>query len=403
VTIEALQAEPLDGRFRSLGVHPGVTVGTVGAQGWNLARRDLPFPVMALRESALASNLRVFHGWCERHGVSLAPHGKTTLAPQLIRRQLEAGAWGMTAATVHQIGVMALGGARRVLLANEVAGVEEARWLELLRQEQGIEIWPFVDSVRGVELLAAAPRATPLPVLLELGDPGGRAGCRDGTQARAVADAVAQAGSLVLAGVTAWEGGLPSAAQVDALLTRTHALAHELDEEGRFDGDEIILSAGGSLFFDRVAELLRPDGFSRPARTIVRSGCYLTHDHGIYATGSPLRDELRPALQLWGQILSCPEPGLALAGFGKRDAPYDLGLPLVEERIDAAGTRHEAHDVEVTAFNDQHAFLAHDGSLEVGDLVVCGISHPCTAFDKWSLLPVVDDEATVIDAVRTLC
>jgi D-serine deaminase-like pyridoxal phosphate-dependent protein len=134
----------------------------------------------------------------------------------------------------------------------------------------------------------------------------------------------------------------------------------------------------------------------------VRSGCYLTHDHGIYAKASPLREELRPALQLWAQVRSCPEPGLAIVGFGRRDAPYDAGLPIVEETVDAAGIRRPARGIEVTAIYDQHAFLAHDGSLAVGDLVVCGVSHPCTAFDKWSLLPLIAEDATVLGAIRTL-
>jgi D-serine dehydratase len=402
VTIDELLAEPLDGRFRSLGLRPGLTVGSVAEQGWRLVDRDVVFPVMALREEALAHNLATFHGWCAANAVSAAPHGKTHCAPQLIRRQLAAGSWGMTAATVHQVWVMALGGAQRVLLANELADAREVRWLELLRREFGIEAFPFVDSVAAVELLAVAQRQSPLPVLIEVGDSAGRAGCRSADEARAVADAVAASSSLVLAGVAAWEGGLPDVDAVDALLERTQALARDLDAEGRFGWDEILLSAGGSLHFDRVAALLRPEGFSRPARTVVRSGCYLTHDDGIYATGSPLRAELRPALQLWAQIRSCPEPGVAIAGFGRRDTSFDAGLPLVEEVVGADGVRRAASGVDVTAINDQHAFLAHDGELAVGDLVVCGVSHPCTAFDKWSLLPLVDEDSTVVGAVRTL-
>jgi D-serine deaminase-like pyridoxal phosphate-dependent protein len=63
-------------------------------------------------------------------------------------------------------------------------------------------------------------------------------------------------------------------------------------------------------------------------RVVLRSGCYLTHDDGLYARASPL-PELRPALELWARVLSCPEPGLAIAGFGKRDAPYDIDLPVI--------------------------------------------------------------------------
>ena len=403
MTVDELLAEPLDGRFRALGIHPGVTLASVAAQGWSLAAGDLVFPVMALREEALAHNLGVFHGWCERQGVSAAPHGKTHCAPQLIRRQLDAGAWGMTAATVHQVGVMVLGGAERVLLANELAQAEEVRWVERLRRERGVEVFPFVDSVAAVDLLAGVERSAPLPVLLELGDRGGRAGCRDEEEARAVAEAIAASGSVVLAGLAAWEGGLPSVERVDALLRRSAELARSLRRRGTF-------RAGRDPPQRRWVAPLRPRRGAAARRTasrgrcatVVRSGCYLTHDHGIYATGSPLRAALRPALQLWAQIRSCPEPGLAIAGFGRRDAPFDAGLPLVEETLRAGGVRRPASGIEVTAINDQHAFLAHGGSLEVGDLVVCGVSHPCTAFDKWSHLPVVAEDSSVVGAVRTL-
>jgi D-serine deaminase-like pyridoxal phosphate-dependent protein len=135
---------------------------------------------------------------------------------------------------------------------------------------------------------------------------------------------------------------------------------------------------------------------------VLRSGCYLTHDDGLYARVSPL-PELRPALELWAHVLSCPEPGLAIAGFGKRDAPYDLGLPTVLALLRAGAPCAPEGALVVEAMADQHAFIRDpSGSLRVGDVLRCGISHPCTAFDKWSLIAVVDDDDLVVDAVRTL-
>ena len=57
----------------------------------------------------------------------------------------------------------------------------------------------------------------------------------------------------------------------------------------------------------------------------------------------------------------------------------------------------------ITRLNDQHAFLrCPAGSpLAVGDLVGLGISHPCTTFDKWSLISVVNDTYDVVGAIRT--
>jgi D-serine deaminase-like pyridoxal phosphate-dependent protein len=354
--------------------------------------RDLALPVLTLRESALANNIAVMQAWCDSRGLSLAPHGKTSMAPQLIRRQLDAGAWGMTAATVRQLAVMHAAGARRVILANQLVGAPEIAWLERERA-LGLEAYVLVDSVASVELLDRE-LASPLPVLIELG--GSRAGCRTEAQALAVADAVAAAPNLVLAGVEGFEGSVGSdrepstLAAVDAFLDRIRSLIEILDARGAFaDVPEILATAGGSALFDRVAERLSFDG---RVRVVLRSGCYVTHDDGAYRDVSPLRGELRPAFELWARVLSCPEPGLAIAGFGKRDAPYDLGLPIIR------GDR----DLEVVSLNDQHAFIRDPGSvLRVGEVIVCGISHPCTAFDKWPLIPVLDDQDVVIDLVRT--
>jgi D-serine dehydratase len=400
VTVEELLAERVDGHYRGFGAVAGaLTVGELGDQGYDLRRGDLALPMLVLRESALAHNLRTMHGWCAERGLALAPHGKTTLAPQLIRRQLDAGAWAMTAATVAQLAVMRCAGAQRVILANQLVGRAEIEWLERERAANPeLDVYCRVDSVAGVAALDAALHA-PLRVLIELG--GTRAGCRTGEQARAVAAAISRAPRLVLAGVEGFEGTLgadrepATLAAVDAFLDRLRELVEALDGEGAFAGvDEIVASAGGSALFDRVAERLRfPDALTRPVRVVVRAGCYLTHDDGIYARASPL-PELRPAIELWSHVLSCPEPGLAIAGFGKRDAPYDLGLPVVKR---PSGT------LRVEALNDQHAFVQDpDGLLRVGDTLVCGISHPCTAFDKWPLIAVVDDDDVVIDAVRTL-
>src|SRR5262245_43772244 len=354
------------------------------ADGVGRPLAEIPLPVLVLRESALAHNLALMQRWCADHGVSLAPHGKTTMAPALIRRQLDAGAWGMTAATVAQMTVMRDAGARRVILANELVGAPEIAWFE--RARAGIDAYCLVDSVAGVRALAAGAQR-PLPVLIELGGP--RAGCRTLAQALAVADAIVP--PLVLAGVEGFEGTLPEE-EVDPFVDRLRELVAALDARGAFAAvEEIIATAGGSAFFDHVVEGLRFSGLSRPVRVVLRSGCYVTHDDGIYAESSPLGD-LRAALELWARVLSCPEPGLAIAGFGKRDAPYDLGLPIVRS---PAG-------VVVESLNDQHAYLRDpDGVLAVGDTIVCGISHPCTAFDKWPLIGVVDDDDVVIGAIRT--
>jgi D-serine deaminase-like pyridoxal phosphate-dependent protein len=383
--------------------------------------RDLLLPTLALRGSALRHNLEVFARWCEENGVSHAPHGKTTMAPQLFRSQLDAGAWAVTAATVAQTRLMWEHGVRRVLLANQVVDPPGLNWVaKTLAADPGFELFVLVDSLAGVErmdaLLGSAGFAGRLDVLLELGASGGRTGVRTMAEADAVAAAVNHAQHLELAGVECFEGIYPpdrageSVARVDALVASLAELLAAVDGRGAFtDRDEIVISAGGSCYPDRAAIVMAAlPPLSRPVRPVVRSGCYLTHDHGRLGGCSPLHAEaghrlgaLEPALELWAYVLSTPERGLALCGFGKRDAPYDVDLPVVLGRAEDDRSRSPVHGARVESLNDQHAFVRHEGDLAVGDLLVLGVSHPCTAFDKWPLVPVLDDHDRVVDTVRT--
>jgi D-serine dehydratase len=404
-------SEPVDWRFKAFPPAEGVAVEDVGAQGWNLLAGDLMLPALVLKERALEHNLRTMAAVCADAGVSLAPHGKTTMAPALISRQLDAGAWAITAATAWQARALHALGVERILLANQVVDDASLRWVASALDD-GVELFVLADSLAGVELLGAVGASRPLPVLVELGVRGGRTGCRTVEEAVAVAEAVGGSPSLVLAGVEGFEGVLGTVEDVDAFVATLRALAVELDRGGAFGGvGEILVTAGGSAWFDRVvAGLAPPWELSRPVRIVLRSGCYLTHDSGFYARLSPLdgRADAGPrlvaALEAWGAVLSVPEPGLAIVGFGKRDVPFDLDLPgpVAVRRRSGAVEALRPGTARVEALNDQHAFVRLDGAgLDVGDWLGCGVSHPCTAFDKWRLIPVVDDDYGVVGAVQT--
>jgi D-serine deaminase-like pyridoxal phosphate-dependent protein len=131
---------------------------------------DLPTPVMVLRETALAHNLSVMASYCSAWGVDIAPHGKTTMAPQLWERQLAAGAWGITAATAGQARVMRARAVGRVLIANEVVDPVAIAWMAEQLVDPGFELLCYVDSDRAVDILDAGLRAAgairPLGVLV---------------------------------------------------------------------------------------------------------------------------------------------------------------------------------------------------------------------------------------------
>ncbi|MGZ5213071.1 MAG: alanine racemase [Actinomycetota bacterium] len=396
-----------------------VSIADVAGRGWTLA--DLPTPVMVLRERALAHNLSLMAEYCRAWGVDIAPHGKTTMAPQLWDRQLAAGAWGITAATVDQARVMRAAGVPRVLLANELVDPVAIAWVAEQLADPAFELLCYVDSDRTVDILDAGLRAAgaerPLSVLVELGFEGGRTGCRTIPEAVHVASRVRSADALVLAGVSGYEGTLcqerstECVALVLGFLDRLRELTSTMIDAGSFEGaDRIVLSAGGSAFFDLVVDRLRgPWPSDADVRLVLRSGCYLTHDAGIYERLSPLpsRDGARgfqPAMELWCHVLSRPEPELAILGFGKRDVSFDVDLPFPRVVRTGSGASVDVGDgLEIRSLNDQHAYgrLRPGFALDVGDRVGLGICHPCTSFDKWRTLAVVDEDDRVVDAIAT--
>ena len=406
--------EPLDGRDRWLPEGAGqVPLDGVAGRGWH-ALSDLMHPVLVLKDAALRHNLDLMARFCRQHGVSLAPHGKTTMSPQLVARQLDAGAWGVTAASPAQARLFRAWGVDTIVIANQVVDPLGLAWIagELERHPE-VRLFCLADSERAVSLMDEALGGRgPLPVLVEMGLAGGRAGCRTLDEGRRVAAAVRRSRSLLLAGVECFEGVVHEPDErVDGVLRDVRALTESLGREGAFDAvREVLVTAGGSSFFDRVVHHLAGGWeLGRPVRVVLRSGCYLTHDHGDYERLSPFGgrlpewEPLRPALELWGMVHSRPEPGLAIVGFGKRDASYDVALPrpLCVRRPD--GSTREAAGIEVFRLNDQHAYvrLPAGDDLAVGDRLGCGLAHPCTVFDKWRSMPVVDDAYRVLGAVRT--
>ncbi|MGW2572208.1 amino acid deaminase [Streptomyces sp. NPDC001537] len=411
-----LAGERVDHRFKGLPPDAdGLTVGELAAQRRNLFTGGFATPVLALSAERLEHNLALMETYATRHGLAFAPHGKTTMAPQLFRRQIERGAWGITLAVPHQVRVARAFGIQRVFLANELVDPAALRWISAeLDADPEFRLVCYVDSVRGVELMDTALQgaARPLDVVVELAaGEGARTGVRTEAECAAVADAVAGTGTLRLVGVAGYEGEVPQAdpERVHAWLRRLVALAVDFDKAGRFAGlDEIVVSAGGSAWFDAVADVFAeiPE-LSAPVLKLLRSGAYVSHDDGHYRKLTPFNrvpeeGALEPAFRLWAQVVSRPTADQAFVNAGKRDAAYDLDLPFAQV-VRRDGAERPATGISVTALSDQHAWLrtTEEADLEVGDWLGMGLSHPCTSFDKWQLIPLAQADGTVVDYIRT--
>lgn len=390
---------PVDWRTKGL----WLPSGGESVLGCGLFDGPFTWPVMVAKRSAIEANIATMARYCAAHGVDHAPHGKTTMAPSLFAAQLAAGAWAITVATANQALAARRFGVPRVLLANELLDPKVLRWAAD-EVAAGWEFLCYVDSLAGVAAArgAVAGSAGRLRVLVEVGFPGGRTGGRSVAEVLAVARAVASADGLDLAGVAAFEGLLPDPTAVRALLADVRTVAEQIAPLGP---EAPIVSAGGSLYFDLVVAELHGTAARLGGRLVLRSGAVVSHDDGVYADGTPFRrapeeGALAAALQVWAQVLATPEPGLSIVGAGKRDLPFDEGMPVPLRVRTVDGALRPLPGARVDRLNDQHAYV-RGADLHPGDLVHLGISHPCTAFDKWRVIPVVDDDYRVVDLIHT--
>lgn len=416
------RASVIDQTTKGFGVDEPTSIAELVSQRPSIFDGPFVWPLMVLDGAAMHHNIDLHAEFCRARGFELAPHGKTMMAPAIFAAQFAAGAWGMTAATISQVRAYRAFGIDRIVLANELVDYRGLRWLlDELERSPELEFWCWVDSVRGVELLGEAltehAGSRNLHVLVELGHHRGRTGVRTRAEAIEVARATSGVQRLQLDGVALYEGTISGAsteqnlAAVAALVDEARHVVESLCTERLLDRDRVIVSAGGSAYFDVVADHLSepwPEGIT--PTLVLRSGAYVTHDDGLYEDisgygrlGTPERP--RPALHLWALVVSRPEHDLALAGFGKRDAPIDAGMPVPTRVRRSDGTIEPLEGWTVTNLNDHHAHLYRSRddatAIEVGELIEVGISHPCTAFDRWKFIPIVDEEYRVVDCAET--
>ena len=389
-------------------------------------RGDLPFPVAVLKESALAHNLAWMADFTRATGVLLAPHGKTTMAPQLFARQIEAGAWGITFATMQQASL----GVRIGPAAHHPR--QSAR---RPRGHRAGDASRCDDAGPG----AARPRRFDRAVAADRG-------ARNAARRRAAAQRAAGNGNRRRPrrlphrrrgdGGGARRRGEPRGPAFRRRVLRR--LERHRRRRGRSDRGRALdarratrwrgsamrkassarrrsrFRPGGSAVFDLVARGL-PLPLSRPVRTILRSGCYVTHDSGFYERflrAGPRAKRRRMARARRAQ-----------AGAGNLDARSSRDpSPVSRSSRSASATRRSISTCRcrspacgtACARRSTRAGASTSSTTStptcrfrptptsrVGDLVGCGISHPCTTFDKWRWMPVVDDDYGVTGAIRT--
>jgi D-serine deaminase-like pyridoxal phosphate-dependent protein len=371
----------------------------------NIFNSEFQFPIMVIKESALLSNIQTMAEFCREIGAEIAPHVKTTMSPQIAEMQLKAGAWGVTVADFVQAEVFRNRGFKKIIIANEIVSETVISEISEINATNKYEIIFYVDSLIGLELIQkATPQKGKINLLIEIGVDSGRGGIRDLSLVREIAIKIKNDHRLKLRGVTGFEGAVPEATRTiegeNSVASFCQRIVAAAEIAFEFKSDEIfIVSAGGSAYFEIVGKELGK--FTKPKLLLLRSGGYVTHDHIYYENLYPWRgshNPLKPAIEIWSQVISKPENNLGILNLGKRDVGTDLDnpIPILKFEDEILG-----FSGKIEKLNDQHAFLKSSDKFEIGTLIGLGISHPCTTFDKWRVIPLVNDNYDVVDLIET--
>lgn len=416
----------------SRGVPPGfgeLTSRTIAVQHWHPSDGAMSLPLLSLDLAIYDDSRAAMFDVCAEFGIGIAPHAKTPMAPALARNFVEQGAWGTSVADLRQAGVMLRYGLRRLLIANEIGGLNAIKRLaQLLSVYRDAEIHLFVDSVEFVQSLAAIwavdKHLPTIHLLLEVGC--GRGGVQTQGEIEALLSCLGKVDEprLQVSGVAAYEGttNRPNEDELqNALCDLFDRVGSALRAVREFVGPDkpLLLSAGGSSLFDYVivhcVPMTKRDGNTM---LLLRNGACFFSDHG------PIRDRLqalasrkllgeaaslriaksfRPALRLWAEVLSTHSDGTVICGLGLRDAAHDQGLPvpfyLWREGRRAADINGSGN---LTKLNDQHAFVQIPGvEVQIGDVVEFGVRHPCTTIDKHDLIYGIGENEKIQTVFRT--
>lgn len=371
----------------------------------NLFTANFQFPIMVLKESAVKNNIAQMMSFCNSVNAELAPHVKTTMSPQLAQMQVAAGATALTVANFWQGSIFLKYGFKNLIIANEVLDPTAIAAIARINRQKQAEIIFYVDSILALEIIQ---KYTPLEgeqnLLIEIGTDNGRGGVRDLSQVAEIAQRISADSRLNLIGVTGFEGAVPDAARGRRGERKISKFCQKIVAAAQlaypYKSDQpFVISAGGSAYFDIVARELNK--FEKPRRLLLRSGGYITHDHKYYEEIYPFAStdrSFQPAIEVWGQVISKPERDFGVLNLGKRDIGNDLHNPIPIKSYDG---QVKSFSAVIEKLNDQHGYLRGKQEFSLAQLIGLGISHPCTTFDKWGLIPLVNDDYDLINCIQT--
>jgi len=312
----------------------GPNSGLVGASD---GRRRLNTPALVLDQAAFARNLARMATIAATRGVRLRPHAKTHKSVEIARRQVAAGAVGVSCTVLREAEAMVEGGIPGVLLTSPVVTASAiGRLIALAERASSSGLMVVVDSVENAKALseAAAVLGRPLPVLVDFSSGYHRTGTASEDDAIVLAEAIAALPHLKLSGLQAYAGNI-----------------QHITDRGERSARAAALRAAVS----RILESARERGLALP---IVSGGGTGTHD----LDAAPFT-ELQPGSYLFGDA----QYGPVLAN-GVEDSPFETALFLQTAVVSTNAGDYVTLDAGVKS-------LATDGPLP---LVAQGAAAECT-------------------------
>jgi D-serine deaminase-like pyridoxal phosphate-dependent protein len=342
------------GRPRSELVTPALVLDLPIAK-WNIAR-------MGDRMRELPADLR--------------PHIKVHKSPELARLQVQAGAIGLSTATVWEAIVLVRSGLDHIFVVNTVAGPRKIAALAELAREADVMV--AVDDLSNIEALSSAAMAagSELGVLIEVDTGMDRCGADTADQALVLARRVSERPGLRLSGITGYEGHCSLTPDHDLRLAKERtAMAFFIEVAGRIEGDGLrcpIRSAGGTATWEWTA--------AYPGISEIQAGTYVVMDnfHGRMVPG------FKHSLTVQATVISRPPDRVILDAGNKSMGAGDLASIV-------------GHDLPAFRFDEEHGiFDATGGSpLKVGDVVHLVPGYSPSTVNWYDAYHVVEDDVVI--------
>ncbi len=327
-------------------------------------------PALLVDLDRLEHNIARMAAVARAAGVALRPHFKTHKSVSIARRQVAAGAVGMTVAKLDEAAVLVDGGFTDVFLAHQLVGPPKLRRAMDLASRARLIL--AVDSVVGARAIAAAAGAAGLriPVLIEIDCGLRRCGILPADAAH-LATAIVDLPGISLEGVFTHAGhsyGATSPEQIEAIAVEEAASVREAAERIRAAGMTAdVVSVGSTPTAERVIQ--------EPGITELRAGNYAFYDAMQIALGTIPAD--RPALTVSAVVVSRPTPDRAVIDAGSKTFGLDKGAHGL--MIVSGYGRPVGIDAEFDRVSEEHGMfsLPTESTLAIGDHVQVVPNHAC--------------------------